>query len=475
MVFRGNTTEGLIAGKLRSREVASDATATPTGVGVCLLAAAISVGACTPRATGLDAAPPSGVCIHTCTPDPGSRPVDCAAAEAGLEFFSDPKAPSIIANFETGVSTTVNGTSLSFIGGQYMYSYVDGTSALIFDGALPGTTGGYQPSAIPASRCKSDPNNTANNHVLHVWGGPFLGWGGGLGVGMAHFNTDSGLCTAFTKPSYCPPNPTSNDDILGGAVSIAALDMSQYDGVAVWARRGPDSQPLMRVLVATKDTEDDVTYIADREAFKRLPNDPVYGNKLPRYCQRIRECSCQYQNLNCSFYDAGTGVVSEGGYYCGAPGEAPGYASMAPVGNNGATNTCNVTRCNDAYAAYPGDGADPKYAGRPCTPFTYRNGTVTSQCWDPAGMAATDGGAGYPPDPPPPEPDKQCGDHFTFPLHLTTDWQLFLVPFTTMYQQGWAQKVPTLDTKTITAVRLTWEAGYIDYYVDDLRFYRVKR
>ncbi len=452
-------------------------TRTTAAAATLVLLVAIAVGACTPRAVGFDAAPPSGVCIDTCAPDPGSRPTNCAAAEAGLEFFTDVTGtPQPIVNFE--FSATPTGATVSVPVGRFMYSYVDGTSSLHFDGAPPGATGGYQPAAIAASRCKSDPNNTANNHVLHVWGGPFLGWGGGMGVGMAHFASnrsgasDLDLCPIGlpNKPSYCPPDPTSNEDVLANAVAVSALDMSQYDGVAVWARRGPNSQPLMRVLVATKDTEDDVTYLADF-------GDP--GNKHPqRYCQRIRECSCPYQNLTCDPYpfDAAPMLPPDGGFYCGAPGAAPGYASMAPVGNNGPTNTCNTTRCNDAYAAYPGDGPDPRYARRPCTPFTYRNGTVTSQCWAPNGVPAQGvGRPAIPPDPPPPQPDQQCGDHFTFPLHLTTDWQLFLVPFNVMYQQGWAQKVPTLDTKTVTAVRLTWEAGYIDYYVDDLRFYRVKR
>ena len=44
-----------------------------------------------------------------------------------------------------------------------------------------------------------------------------------------------------------------------------------------------------------------------------------------------------------------------------------------------------------------------------------------------------------------------------------------------MLQQGFAKRSPSMDLTSVSVVRLTWEAGPIDYYVDDLRFYRVKR
>jgi hypothetical protein len=137
-----------------------------------------------------------------------------------------------------------------------------------------------------------------------------------------------------------------------------------------------------------------------------------------------------------------------------------------------ATNTCNLTRCNEAYAAHPEAGGDPQFAGRQCRPFTYRTGVSSSFCYDPAGTTPAGGRA---PDPPPAETDQQCGDHWTHPIHVTTDWQLFLVPFSSMFQQGWAKRFPTFDLKSVSMVRLTWDAGPVDFYVDNWRFYRVAR
>ena len=130
------------------------------------------------------------------------------------------------------------------------------------------------------------------------------------------------------------------------------------------------------------------------------------------------------------------------------------------------------------YPAYPGT-PDPQFNNRPCTPYAFRNGVETSVCYDPDPNNHYLLTSGSPdpnglPDSPPAESDQQCGDYWTFPLHLTTEWQLFLVPFTTMYQQGWAKRWPFFDISSVSVVRLTWDAGWVDYWIDNLRFYRVR-
>jgi hypothetical protein len=44
-----------------------------------------------------------------------------------------------------------------------------------------------------------------------------------------------------------------------------------------------------------------------------------------------------------------------------------------------------------------------------------------------------------------------------------------------MLQQGWAKRWQFFDTSSVSVVRLTWDAGWIDYWIDNLRFYRVRR
>jgi hypothetical protein len=425
--------------------------------GLCALAACVpNAGLPRPGDSGTATVAPTGFCVkpkEVCSPDPGAPPVNCAAAEAGLEFL----APFKIADFEYQDATK------GFIG-QYMYSYTDATAQVYANRDGTQALAGFEPLAQAANVCTSD----AANHVLHISGGPFLGWGGGIGVAMEHFTqTDNGwgkgLCPWGDPPRYdfCPP-PDGDE---GGAISMLTVDMTKWDGVAVWARRGPDSQPLLRVLVANKYTDDDVSYK------QYLNGDP----REKRFCERVRECGCS-NGKPCQKWE-GTDAGDQG-YYCWDP--ATDSRPMTTSGNAiQATNKCYVSRCQEEYPAYPGS-PDPQFANRPCTPYVFRNGTQGSYCWDPdpnhryrhdIGTLDPNGV----PDSPPAEPNESCGDFWTFPLHLTTEWQLYLVPFTTMYQQGWAKRWPFFDTASVSTVRLTWDAGWIDYWVDNLRFYRVRR
>jgi len=368
-----------------------------------------------------------GVCMT-------SPAVNCAAAEAGLEF-----APFMVADFEAPGPNV--GTTLA----QFLYVYTDVTSSTRYTEQVPTTTPtGYEPPSVAEDRCASDP--AGMNHVFHILGGPFLAWGGGMGISMQHIYQDAHACTGTPRPSYCPP-PPADDPTSVQTINQAALDMSQWDGVAVWARRGPNSQPLLRVLVGDKFTDDDISFLSYQK-------DP----KQPRFCERVLDCAC-VGDLTCDLYPGAQTPSGNPGYYCGTPGSSSGGGIM--MGPNASTNTCNVTRCDQDYPAFPGIG-DLQFNHKTCTPHAYRSGIQTSLCFNPG-------------DPAPAEPDQQCGDHFTFPLRLTTEWQLYLVPFSSMSQQGWAKKAPYFDLKSVSVVRLSWDVGNIDYYVDNIRFYRLAR
>lgn len=430
-----------------------------------LLSGLCALTACIPDAGPNAPAAQTGFCVRPselCTPDPGPRPVNCAAAEEGIEF-----APFMIADFEDT--------------GNFVYSYTDGTAQVAaFNGGTPSSEG-YSLARTTASRCDSQPTDNvlhfAGWHVdksgYSVAGVPFLGWGGGVGVSMKNLSQgNKGLCPWGDTPMYddfCPP---ADEDT---AVSTTTLDLRNWDGVAVWARRSPDSQPLLRVLVGNKYTDDDVSFLQYGE-------DPT----KPRYCERVRECVC-VNGKDCLWSSTGTAPNNVLGYYCGDP--MVDYSSgLVSIAGAPTTNSCNVTHCNEPYPAY-GDnnkksaitstnaivgsspttvptkmlGTDPQFYGRACTPYAFRGGMQSSYCFDPGR------------DPPPAEGDQQCGDHWTSPLNLTTEWQLFLVPFTSMYQQGWAKRWDFFDTSSVSVVRLTWDAGWGDYWIDNLRFYRVRR
>jgi hypothetical protein len=308
--------------------------------------------------------------------------------------------------------------------------------------------------------------------------GRSLAGGGGFGSSAANWlaHPPDNPFDCFLNPSspFCPPKDTPS------YLAAALVDASAYEGVAVWARRSPDSQGGIRINVGDQDTDDDISYLTYQA-------DPT----LPRNCERVRECACTnhkvcmdwavdpLHNPLLGLWSSTTNAsdsssCSTAGGYCEDPnaGIVPGYN---PTGSTATScNTCNVNNCNQPYPAYPGGppftgaaGAansqyDAQYYNKPCTPYTTRSGISTSYCFNPAS------------DPPPAESDQQCGDHWVSGIYLTNQWTLYLVPFTSMQQQGFGKKSAKMDLKAVSVVRLTWDGGYIDFWIGKVAFYRHK-
>ena len=416
---------------------------------------------------------PHGICQHTCTPDPGPRLVKCADAEAPFEF-----AKPYIWTFEE--PNPLNRA-------RAMYSYTDNSQSIATFFASDGGRQTYQPPTAVLPRCSDVPNPM--NRAIHIQGGPFLSWGGGVGTAM---KDHPGRTIDAGTPLTFPLSPGST------AISGAAIDASQWEGISFWARRGPDSQAGFRVLVGDKYTDDDIAYRMYRD-------DPT----VPRFCERVRECAC-LNHKTCApiqvEVNASGRVTSPPDFlaacvpvhlnpsppttlsmtFCGEPALLSA-GSMGSGAGSGTTqcNTCQETRCNEPYPAYPDDfpapggtqptdpttgapinvgpaGTDRQFVGKTCNPYTLRPGISTSFCFDPATER-------------PAEATEQCGDHWTRVVNLSNEWQFYTVPFSAMGQQGWAKRSPGLDLSTVSVVRFTWDGGWIDFWIDDVTFYRHKK
>jgi len=417
---------------------------------------------------------PNGVCQHTCTPDPGPRLVDCGKAETGFDFST----PFIWTFEEPDPMRRA----------RAMYSYTDNTNSIATfkepatDAGPGGARQTYQPPTAVMPRCSDRPN--PNNRAIHVQGGPFFAWGGGIGIAMKDHPSRGSFPAA--------PGPD--------AVSGAAIDASQWEGISFWARRGPDSQVGFRVLAGDKYTDDDIAY----RLYRDYGNDPT----VERYCERVRECAC-LNHQACAPLDvvtnAGGRVTSPADFpqvcvnphqnppppatvpmsFCGPPAILSAGSMGAGAGSSTQCNTCEVTRCNENYPAYPDDfpapggtqptdpntgapvaglpaGVDRQFYGKPCTTYTMRNGITSAWCFDPAANER------------PAEQSEQCGDHWTSVVNLSNEWQFYTVPFDRMLQQGWAKRSPRLDLTSLAVVRFTWDGGWVDYWIDDVTFYRHK-
>ncbi len=425
-------------------------------------------------ATQTDSSPEQPLpCLGTCAPDPGSGPVDCSVSTLGITTLP--------------LLTFDDLDSQGDFYAQNLYVYSDGTALPMNVYGTPPSLlakqAGWQPETQSAEFCRR------GNNALHIVGGylpdanagctrlvtgaaGFRAWGGGMGIAMQKLNnsdgqgdTQKGLCGVQPNggppphPEVCPPSTAEY------AVRVAALDVSTFDGVSFWARRGPNSQAGIGVNVGDKYTDDDLSYLTYR-------NDPT----APRHCERVKECGCTSLKP-CEYKDPGpinvsTCSASSAGYYCWPP-DPLGFQSISGQGSN---FYCDVTECQQVYPAYPNDifhlpdggtvpgpngpsFGDQQFYNRPCTPHTRADGYGASYCFDPAT------------DPPPADPTQTCGDHWMKMVDLTTDWQFYKVPFTDLRQQGFAKKSELLDLHSVSVVRFTWSPGWIDYWIDEVSFY----
>jgi hypothetical protein len=169
--------------------------------------------------------------------------------------------------------------------------------------------------------------------------------------------------------------------------------------------------------------------------------------------------------------------------FCGTPEVISGAASASGPGG-AACNSCVETRCNERWPAFPDNcaqlngacgseadilagltppvGTDLQFYGKPCSPYTTRNGIFGYWCFDPAKGEA------------PADTTEQCGDHWTRVVNLSSEWQFYTVPFNTMAQQGWAKRSAALDLKSVSVIRFTWDGGWADFWIDDVRVYKTK-
>jgi hypothetical protein len=405
-----------------------------------------------------------GQCIQTCQPDFGSSPVDCAREEAGLEFF-----PAPVWDFETAeVRMDRIPGSLKAL---QLYTYTDNTSDFLVSHdcsrMVPDAycdPNGYEPNTYPAERC-------GPTHVLRVRGGPFREWGGGMGRRLAGHAADAAdlldgidngtpTCSGDDAPAFCPEAEPSIDEAPGRPLPSGPpqplsrlnyyemiVDLREWEGISFWARRGPDSQPGIRVALGDRNTDDDTSFLMSE------------GGLTPR-CHRTKECGCR-NHRPCTRWNLAS--------VCWDPTRDPEPVQFP----DGTINypLCGNYACDEEYPAFGRDDLifttpdqdDPNYAGtNTCAPYTFANDITRESCYDPVSG------------PLPPESTERCGDPWMAPVRLNTDWTFYRIPFTELRQEGYGKEFPALDLAGVTMVRFTWTVGWIDYWIDDVRFYRHK-
>lgn len=452
-------------------------------------------------------------CVNQCNDALEPKPVDCAAAEEGVEFYPIP-----VWNFQRSTP----GADAAKASNLYMYA--DGSQEFIrsvtrknpetgeldwYEQAAADApwrkTFGFEPDVrLDVPRCIGEDETTRG--VLHVQGGPFRAWGGAVGRHLKCINSapsgdayDSSVFTITANESGMPDDlnkgcgggvvdaassakacnpPGANEDPAVAEARLSAcpardrdgatpppnerfladmtLDLTQWEGLSFWARRSNDGQPGIRIALGDKHTDDDLSYLQ----YHLNPGEP-------RYCERNQECGCP-----------GGAECVEG--YCYDPRVEPppnrvamdvtkyGITYLAPEEEtNHRYAPCGQYMCARGFPAFRSSGGDsPRedvaFAGTACQEFTFRGGITDEFCYDPASNRY------------PHENSQQCGDHWLKAVHLTTEWQFFKVPFTDLAQQGWAKEAYEIDLTTAAVIRFIWGRGWVDMMLDDVRFYRNK-
>lgn len=510
-------------------------------------------------------------CVDNCFPDPGSQCLgekDCQDAEAGLEFY-----PLPIWDFDGKAGWGLDANEHPKA--SNLYNYTDKTTRFF------SVNVNFEPDTAddPWDRCHKSQKGLAENkkyRVLHIQGGPFLDWGGGIGRGLKCLNRSGRLpdpndpdevkeadknahglvadkesplqqrpkLSLSSDPSWvdditpscgmidvgaCSPEqtdplaktacPKRDQDFASGKVKRedlkdsfllgATLDLSEWEGISFWARRSPNSQAGFRIALGDKYTDDDLSYLQ----YHLRP-------EQKRYCERYLECGCR-NNLPCTrVIKSRSGLAKRGPddasvskEYCMDPykedfkpcelgvddtckdedGNSLGTCreivfAEEHKGETGKTIPadiravcfddqlwrewqCGETLCGDIYKAFNREDvqfnlwSEEKHSayGRSCSHFTFRGGIFGDFCFEP-GV-----------DPNPTEGVTQCGDHWMKGVRLSTDWKFFKVPFKDLLQQGWAQESHWLDLTSASVVRFTWDRGWVDFWIDDVRFYRRKK
>jgi hypothetical protein len=337
-------------------------------------------------------------CIGTCLPDPGSRPVDCAEQEAGYQY-----------EWAWDLSS---GKALA------TYTYDDNTATVLSPGR-----NGWEPEAKPVELC-------GPKSAVRFRGGLFTEYGGGFGTSF--ITPVEGNRRDSMPPRM--PNLLESPEFPGESVD-GAFDLREWEGIAIWVRRGPNGQATLRVSLTERNSSEDLnTSTSSMVDGVWVLDDP---EKDSRYCRRYRLCGCPPQSP-CT-------EVTPGAWRC-----------VGPDGTEGAT--CGPTRCKEENTST--DVSDALFHDKPCELAVTSDGLSAAYCYDPAT------------DPVPPAKRERCGNPFSRPVTVGLDWQLIRVPFTELRQADEGHVADEMDLASVKQLVFTHTTGWIDFWVANIGFYR---
>jgi hypothetical protein len=263
---------------------------------------------------------------------------------------------------------------------------------------------------------------------------------------------------------FCPqpPAPGATLDPVGLPADLMRFaqapphrywDLSAYDGVTLWARVGPDGEDGISVALQDKHTSD------------------ALNRENQTFCRRIKTCTPDCLNgAPCTALDPQSPLPT---YRCFHPSLVPQPSDPTlpfdpllgitqPAELELVYPVCGPSACRSPDYYY-----DPDFDNRKVAP----NGPPLTECkpYEFSGVQAFNYCYGSEP---PPTESERCGDGWVASIHLTTDWKIYVIPFSEFRQVGFGKQAPYMDLHSIYEVAFEFPVGFVDLYVDNVTFYR---
>ncbi len=392
--------------------------------------------------------------------------------EERTEIFPDspPNPPSC--SVEEGVTLA---TIVDFEGGAPTWFKFDDGTAPVGQGLLPLDIGSDPlvppPMTQPSWGLMSvvlDPARCDSTQALHVQGGPFSNWGGGLG--SQYFKVTGDLAADNGIPSD-PINlfsPIAADPDDPALVRGVGLNASGFKGVALWARRGQNSQSSFRLILNDKYTSNEAARLQynRQQGLEAFSNVPEGGP----YCGRIR--ACVPAGSTCANGKVCNQSPDDNNWYCYDPAAGDTVDTMT-------TPRCDTTDCSSANNVDCFfDGAqyecveistgnaltsfqeDALFEDKPCTPHIFSDNFKQAVCYDPDT------------DPVPPNENERCDNGWAAVINVTNNWVFYRIPWSEFAQNDTLALAPDFGIDSIYSINLGFAQGPVDFYIDDISFYR---
>jgi hypothetical protein len=461
--------------------------------------------------------------------DPGPQCTDCRQDDAveimAVSDFEEAFAPAWFKYGEPGV----------FIDPLQSGEPITDAGAPVVGASPPQPWWGLQVSTLAdlpgGERCGS-------KYALHMLGGPFTSWGGGYvtrhftvrGEYMTRCSPDGSQCFCKNgpapmvdagpntenglglRPKFMPDGVMNADEATGcifwaspvaGQPSLLGVDLSDFDGITFWARRGPSGQSSLRVALVDDSVSTDLALFRERQAYNEgIPLDESGAN-----CRRTVECCEQCREMEYNKYvpgvDGGAAAHCEPAAVdkrCHVEGERLPYCREIPgdagpqmfnygtgcgpfpeagvevdagdpcwTGSTGAQTVwndwdddfelcCPPTMENEDPADRNGD---PRYGGTECKPYVFNyDQSSGSYCYHDGEIL-------------PEKNQNRCDEGFEASVVVGQEWKLYTVPWAEL-RRFTPDKAP-LNPNGIWQIAFYFGAGYLDTYLDDVGFYRRRK